>query len=401
MGRIAVPGADGLPRSADVVVIGGGIIGTATASFASRAGFDVVVLERRDGLGTLTTAASLECFRAQFDEAENISMMQESIAVFEDFASFVGVPDCCINLHQQGYLFLTAEDSGADAMSRRVEHQRCHGLTDVVLLDGPQTRHNFPFVGPNVVAATYRERDGWLSAHELTQGFAQGSSALFCLRTAASGIRLDAQGVAAVETARGVVSTRCVVVAAGPYSKAALSWVGLDVPLRLLRRQRVVLTNLPEVPPDAPMTIDQDTGAHWRPAAGGAALGWALPEEPGEPMETVPAEWTFSSVALEGVSRLVPFWAQVGDSLARDSVLLSAGQYTCTPDHKPVIGPCGSVPGLYANTGYSGHRIMASAGGARRLADLIADPSADPENPFRSERFLQQGWSACAESLVL
>ena len=401
MVRSTVPRADGLPRSADVVVIGGGIIGTATAFFASRAGFDVVVLERRDGLGTLTTGASLECFRAQFDEAENIRMMQESIALFEDFADFVGVPDCDINLHQQGYLFLTAEVAGADAMSQRVEHQHRHGLTDVVLLDGPQTRQSFPFTGPNVVAATYRARDGWLSAHELTQGFAQGSSALFCLRTAVLGVRLDAHGVSAVETDRGVVSTRCVVVAAGPYSKTVLSWVGVNVPLRLLRRQRVVLANLPMLPPDAPMTIDQDTGAHWRPEVSGAALGWALREEPGEPMEIVPADWTFPAAVLEAVARMGPFWVQVGTSLTRDNVFLSAGQYTCTPDHKPVIGPCGSVPGLYANTGYSGHGIMASAGGARRLVDLIADPSANAENPFRSERLLHQDWNACAESMVI
>ena len=79
MGRIVVPHAGDLPRCADVVVVGGGVIGCATAFYATEAGFDTVVLERRDGLGTLTTAASEECFRAQFDEPENINMMLETI----------------------------------------------------------------------------------------------------------------------------------------------------------------------------------------------------------------------------------------------------------------------------------------------------------------------------------
>src|SRR5512136_2550657 len=132
MARISVPHGDELPRSADVVIIGGGIIGCATAFHASKAGFSVVVLERREALGSLTTAASEECFRAQFDEPENVNMMLESIAVFEHFSDVVKVPDCDIHVHQQGYLFLTNGDP--DALRTRVEHQRSVGLADVEFL---------------------------------------------------------------------------------------------------------------------------------------------------------------------------------------------------------------------------------------------------------------------------
>jgi sarcosine oxidase subunit beta len=401
MGRIVVPQGGDLPRCADVVVVGGGVIGCATAFYATEAGFETVVLERREGLGAVTTAASEECFRAQFDEPENVQMMLESIAVFEDFAEIIRIPAYDINLHQQGYLFLTAEDGGPAVLKKRVQQQRACGLSDVEFLDGDEARRRFPFVGPSVLGATFRAKDGWLSAHELTYGYAKGSSALFALRTAAAGIRVDGHGVAGVETDRGEISTRTVVVAAGPFSNAVLALVDVQLPLTLLRRQKAILADLPLVPSEAPMTIDQDTGAFWRPEVGGAATGWALPEEPGEPMERVPTDWTFPAVVLDGVSRLTPFWKQLAETLARDKVFLSAGQYTCTPDHKPIIGPCRSVPGLYYSVGYSGHGIMASAGGARLLVDLIIDPGGDEQNPFRTDRFVDKDVSVCMESMVI
>ncbi len=401
MGRIAVPQMGELPRSADVVIVGGGVAGCATAFYATEAGLDTVVVERRDGLGTLTTAASEECFRAQFDEPENVKMMLESIAVFRDFARVIRIPGYDINLLQQGYLFLTTDENGVELQRRRAERQHSMGLSDVELLDGDETRRRFPFVGPAVLGATFRAGDGWLSAHELTFGFAKGSSALFALRTEATNILLDAHGVAAVTTTRGQVSTRCAIVSAGPFSGVVSFWAGLCLPLTILRRQKVVLGSAPLVPRGAPMTVDSDTGVYWRPEVGGAALGWALPEEPSEPLEKVPTDWTFPAIVLDGAARLVPFWNQIAETLTRENVFLSAGQYTCTPDHKPIIGPCNTVPGLYFNLGYSGHGIMASPGGARLLLDLIVDPGRNADNPFRQGRFEADGVSLAEECMVL
>ena len=103
MGRMLVPVEEDFPRVADVVVIGGGIVGVTTAFATSKAGLGTVVLERRRGLGTVTTAASEECFRAQFSEPENVAMMLASIDVFENFAEMVGIPDIDIGIHQQGF----------------------------------------------------------------------------------------------------------------------------------------------------------------------------------------------------------------------------------------------------------------------------------------------------------
>jgi len=401
MGKIIVPGASEFPRQADVVIIGGGILGTATAFHASRAGLETVVLEMRDGLATLTTAASEECFRAQFSEPENVAMMKASIEVFENFPEVIGIPGYDINLHQQGYLFYTDAPEGPETLRVQVEHQQSIGLDDVEFLSGDEVRQRFPWASPKVTAATYRARDGWLSTHELTHGFAKGSEALFLLRTKATGIKLDSQGVRGVETNRGYISTRTVVIAAGPFSGQVAGLAGVELPLTILRRQKVIIGQDPAIPQDAPMTIFIPSGAYWRPEVGGGALGWATPEEPSEPMEKVPTDWTFPALVLEEVSKLAPFWEEVMGRLTRDSVFLSAGQYTCTPDSKPILGPSPDVEGLFFNLGYSGHGIMGAPEGSRYVVAMITGLMSDEDNPFSCQRFARREVVVTGEKMVI
>ncbi len=104
------------------------------------------------------------------------------------------------------------------------------------------------------------------------------------------------------------------------------------------------------------------------------------------PLDDVPANPRFVHEVLEGVYRLCPFWLEVAESLKRDQVFLQAGQYTVTPDDKPIIGPHPQIGGLFFNTGYSGHGIMGAPGGGRLLADLVSDRAGDHANPFSFQR---------------
>ena len=106
MGSIFTPGQSDFGQT-NAVVVGGGIVGTATAFWLSKAGLDVVLLEMRDGLSTLTTPASAECFRAQFAEPAMAALAIPSIEMFENFAEVIGIPGYHISIKQQGYLFLT------------------------------------------------------------------------------------------------------------------------------------------------------------------------------------------------------------------------------------------------------------------------------------------------------
>jgi sarcosine oxidase subunit beta len=382
--------AEGLPATADVVVIGGGIVGAATAFYAARAGLRCVVVEKRPRLCSLTTPASTGAFRAQFDNPEEIRLVQESIATFERFADHVGLPRLDISLVQQGYLWLTTTEEGAARQRTLVELQRGWGLTDVELLTGDEARRRFPYLSPDVVSARYRARDGWLDVKRVTNGFAAGSGATFCLETEATGFEMAGGRVKGVRTTRGAIFCDQVVIAAGPFSGAVAALAGLRLDLTLRIRQKLIMPIVPEVPLDAPMTIDEDTGAHWRPALNGAYLLYTQHDTPATPpLDNVPtsADFYFSLLnprSPHSVARIVPFWRNVWER-NDDLWFLMGGQYTYTADHRPLLGPT-AIPGLNVNTGYSGHGIMGSPGGSRLCVDAMLGKVPPEANPFRVDR---------------
>jgi len=389
VGRIFVPTDETFPRTADAVVIGGGIVGVATAFWLSRAGLDTVLVEMRDGLSTLTTAASAECFRAQFTEPAMVALAKPSIKIFENFAEVVGIPDYDISLQQRGYLFMTDDPDMVDQLKAAVEKHHSLGVTDSEFLTGDEVRARFPYVSPKVIAATFRQRDGWLACHETTYGFAKGSDANFLLRTKATDVLVDGQGVCGVETSRGTISARVVVNAAGPFAAMVGKMAGVEVPIEPVRRQKVIIGLHERIPQDAPMTIDLVNDAYWRPEVRGALLGWVDPDEPiGEPAENLPTDYFFPGIVLEKVARLSPFWEEIADGLKDADVHISAGQYCYTSDDQPLIGPVPEVSGFYMNCGYWAG-VMLSPMAGKLVADLITGAMDPRNNPLRPTRYAE------------
>jgi sarcosine oxidase subunit beta len=338
----------------------------------------------------LTTPAATGAFRAQFDNPEEMALVREGIALFTRFGEIAELPGYDLGLRQQGYLWLATTSETAARQRELVERQRTWGLNDVELLSGDEARARFPYLAPEVVQARYRAGDGWLDPRRLAMGYAISSQATFVVETAVTGIQVTGGRVCGVDTSRGQIATNHAVVAAGPFSGVVAGLAGIELPLTLVRRQRLALPEVPEVPADAPMTIDEETGAHWRPALTGAHLMWTAPGvPPGPPLEDVPTEQAFAFALLDprspqSVARISPFWRDVW----RRNVahwLLRAGQYTYTPDHRPFLGPT-AVEGLFINTGYSGHGIMGSAGGSRLVVDTIVGYVSPSANPFRPDR---------------
>ena len=375
-------------KTADAVIIGGGIIGVATAFWLSRAGMTTILVEMRDGLSTLTTTASIESFRAQFTEPAMAALAKESIEVWENFAVVTGLENYEIDLHHGGYLFLTTEEEMVPVVKATVEGYHQVGVADSECLGGDEILKRWPWFNPEIKAGAYRAKDGWFSAHEVTQGFARASeNARFYVSTRATGIETDAKGICAVLTDRGRINTRVVVNAAGPFAITVGQWVGLDLPIYQMRRQRVFVAPHRQIPQDAPLVMDVDNESYWRPETGGALLGWHDPEEQkSDPMEDPQGDWDFPAFTLEMVSRLSPFWAEVVEDLKQEDISVYAGQYVHSPDDQPLIGPVQGIPGFYLNCSYW-PGVMLSAAAGRWTCDLITGKMKPENNPLRLSRF--------------
>ena len=378
------------PTSAGVVVIGGGVVGAATAFYAARAGLDPLVVERRAALCTLTTPASTGAFRLQFDNLEELEMVRESVELFLNFSDATGQNDYDLAIRQQGYLWLTTDDRRADRQRTLVAQQHGWGQNDIELLGGDEVRSRWPYVKDEIVQARWRAGDGFLDPKALTLGLMAGSGASVCTACEVTGFRTSNGRLSGVETNRGTVSCESAVIAAGPFSGAVGGLAGLSLPLTTVARHKVVMPEVPEVPPGAPMTIDDDTGAHWRPALRGAYLLHTDPTTPpSPPAEDVTPDHRFAHALLDpsspvSVARVSDFWERVW---ARGSAhwFMQSGYYTMTPDHRPLLGPS-ALPGLYINTGYSGHGIMGSPAGSRRFVDVLTGRTSREDNAFRPDR---------------
>jgi sarcosine oxidase, subunit beta len=377
-----------LPPTADVVVVGGGVVGAATAFHLSRAGLRPVIVEARPALCTLTTPVAAGAFRLQFESLEELTLVRESVELFLHFEEVTRQREYGLNVRQQGYLWLTTDEKVAARQRELVKRLHGWGQTDVEVLDGDEVRRRFGFVGPNVIRARFRQGDGFVDTKALTYGLAAASGAAVVLDTKVTGFGVTGGRLATVETTRGDIAVGAAVIAAGPLSGVLAATAGVQLPVLMIRRHKLWVPGLAAVPPEAPMTIDEDTGAHWRPAFGGAWVLYPDPSEiPGPPEESVRVDPAFAFRVLDpaspvSVARTVPFWRDVWEHGTHQWVL-QAGQYTVTPDRRPLIGPT-PIEGLWANTGYSGHGIMLGPAGSRLLADLMARPG-EP-NPFALDR---------------
>jgi sarcosine oxidase subunit beta len=386
MGKIFTP-TDGDFGSTDAVVIGGGIVGTATAFWLSKSGLDVVLVEMRDGLSTLTTPASAECFRAQFTEPAMAALAIPSIEIFEHFAEVIGIPGYNISIKQQGYLFLTDNPETVDDLKENVAQQHKLGVTDSQFLERDEILKRFPFVSSSVLGATFRQRDGWLSCHETTQGFAKGCDARFFLNSKASGIQTDEKGVCGVETDKGILKTRNVINAAGPFAGEVGRMAGVDLPLEPVRRQKVYVRTSVAVPSDAPFTVDVNNNCYWRPEAGGVIIGWVDVDEPvSQPVERVPTDWEFPALTLDKVKRLTPFFEEIEKTVRQPDMDTSGGYYMYTPDDQPLIGPVPEVPGFYVNCGYWAG-VMLSPQAGKWVSDLVTGAMDPKDCPLRPSRY--------------
>jgi glycine/D-amino acid oxidase-like deaminating enzyme len=386
---------DEAPATAELVVAGGGVVGAATAFHAARAGLRPLIVEARPRLCTLTTSVAAGAFRLQFDDLEELELVRESVAMFLAFEEATGQSEFRLRVARRGYLWLTTDDATAERQRSLVERLHAWGQSDVDLVVGEEVRHRWPWVTPDVIQARWRADDGFLDTKGLTFGLAAGADADVLTSSPVTGFKVVGDRLAAVETENGSIACGAAVICCGPLSGTVADLAGVDLTIVTVPRQKLIMPHVPEVPADGPMVIDEDTGAHWRPAHDhGAWLLFTDPTTaPTEPTMDVSTDHRFAFRLLDpaspvAVARTVPFWRDVWER-GVDHWMLQAGQYTVTPDYRPLIGFT-EVEGLFVNTGYSGHGIMLGPAGGRICVEAIADGRPGPFDPREPRSVRQQ-----------
>jgi sarcosine oxidase subunit beta len=358
--------------TADVCIIGGGIVGSSIAWHLADAGCtNVVVLEREAHQGKGSTGKSMGGVRAQFSSEPNIRMSLYSIAFYASFEERFGEPS---GYRPQGYLFLATDQAKLDYLTRNVELQHACGRQDVRLMSTQEVRDLYPqLILDDVLGASFGASDGFVDPHLSMTGFATAAKERGVkFLTNAEVTSLSRTGNSfAIHTAREHITAKTVVNAAGAWAASIGRMLDIDLPVSPLRRMLVPTEPFDQFPHSAPMIIDMATGFHFRPEGRGFLLAWNDPDEtPGYKLDFAP---DFVEKILDRAAARVPIFENVAVNPKR----AWAGLYEMTPDHHPVFGESEDVPGFYFANGFSGHGVMHAPSTGKITADLILKGDTD------------------------
>ena len=376
-----------MTETADVVIIGSGIVGSSVAYHLAQAGCtNVLVIEREAHQGKGSTGKSMGGVRAQFSTPVNIQMSRYSIDFFSHFDEVVGHP---ADYRAHGYLFCATSESHLAYLKANRERQIALGVSNVEWVSPAEIQAIVPQLRTDdILGGTFCPTDGFVDPHSVMMGFmlnARERGVRLWLETQVTGIEVENDQIAAVMTSRGRVATRVVVNAAGAWAAAVAEMAGADLPVEPLRRQLVPTEPFDQLPKRFPMVIDMSTGFHFRREGKGILLAW------NDPVETVGFKTEFDPTFVEKIltraASRVPVLAEAGVNPRR----AWAGLYEMTPDHHAIIGPAPNVKGLNFVNGFSGHGVMHSPASGRIAAELILQGHSDliDATQLSVERFAQ------------
>lgn len=352
-----------LPTSADVVIIGGGVIGLSAAYQLAVAGVsDVVVLEQ-GALGGGSTSKAAGGVRTAFSDEVNIDLAQRSLAAFGRFGD---EHDQDIDLRQSGYLFLLRDADQLADFDAASQLQRSFGI-DSRMIDVAEACELSPLVNPDGLAgAMWSPDDGHCSPESVVLGYARSARRLgvrIVTGCEVTGIDVEGGEVAAVRTKDGSISTRSVVCCAGAWSRRIGDWVGVDLPVDALRRHVALTSAIPDLDPATPFTVDFATSLYFHREGPGLLMG--VPD--------IDDAWGVDSARdpdwLEHLAAMMQQRLVGVDDLGLR--IGWAGLYEVTPDHNALIGRASEVDGFVYATGFSGHGFLMGPAVGEVVRDLV------------------------------
>lgn len=359
-------------KTAEVVIIGGGVVGCSIAYHLARCGMrDVVVLER-ETVGSGTTSKAAGGIRTQFSTETEIRFSQESQRVFESFKDEFGVDP---GYQKIGYLFLITDPADLAGFETRIALQRRCGV-DVRVIAPKEAKDIVPALRvDDLIAAVWGPTDGLAGPAEITQGFAQRARALGArIEEGVDVTALDVSGgrLRRVQTSGGPIDTPLAINAAGPFAARVARLAGVDVPV-LPRRRHIFFTEpFPAIPGPVPLTHDRATGFYFRKEMEQLLLSPGDVEDMGDDL-SASMDWGKVDEVVDKALRRLPIIAEARIAGGW------AGLRPLTPDEHAIIGPAPGVEGFFLAVGFCGHGFQHSPATGRHVAEWLLDgrPSMD------------------------
>lgn len=370
-----------LPNKADVVVIGGGIIGLSVAYYLGLKGVKEVLLLERGMMGQGSTGKCAGGIRSQFSTEINVKFSLLSRSVFDSFEENFQVDP---EFHRVGYLFLASREGQWEQLRRNARLLEQHGVAPQLLEpDEIARRWSFLEVG-DLLGGSYSPDDGYAGPYEVLQGFAKGARRLgvrLVEGVEVTSILVSGGRVRGVQTSQGpTVAADWVVNAAGPQAGLVASMAGVDLPVKPYRRQLFFTEPFPHLPEQFPLTIDLELGWYMRREGKGLLLSGPQDQESSfnEKVDFDSKEWT-----AERSLHRCPILEKA--HIARGW----AGLYEVSPDHHAIIGEFPELRGFLCVSGFSGHGFQHSPAAGMVAAELIVDGKASSIDihPLRPTRF--------------
>jgi sarcosine oxidase subunit beta len=366
--------------NADVLVIGGGIIGLSVAYHVVKRSpsTKVVVLEREAMVGQGATAKATGGMRHQFSTEANIRLSVESIGAYRRFRDEMGVD---VEYEPHGYLFVTTDPKKMESLRAGVALQRRLGVNSRTLAPAEAAEILPSLKHADLVGGSFCGDDGSGNPYAATMGFyrqarERGVTVLLNHEVKA----IEPGPPITLRTAAETFTAPIVVDAAGPFADRVASMAGIDLPAHPFRRQVVVCAPMSELPPPVPFTVDLDTGWYVHRQSDGMLLMGGT-DRAARPGTDEVVDWNQVDVVAGAATIRVPV-------LENARVLRAyAGARSLTPDDHAILGPIGTVPGFFVAAGLGGHGFMHAPGVGRITADLILGGTSEDLRAFSPDRF--------------
>ena len=368
----------------DVAIVGGGIVGLASAYELARGDCAVTVFEK-GSLGMGSTARAAGGIRKQFSTPVNVSLSLASFPTWESFEERFGVD---IAFRRHGYLFLAREEATEETLRENVAMQNDLGVPSALLSPGEAREHCLGLRADRFRACSYCPDDGIADPNLAVQGYANAArEAGVEVRTKTAVTDLLAEGgrVTGLVADGEHVDADRVVLAAGAWSRQLALGVDLDLPIAPRRRSIAVVDPETPVPETDPLTADLDTGAYFMPEREGVAfVGGQIGGDPDVDPDRYDdgIEMLWAAEAVERAGDLATYFGP--DSRIRRGW---SGLYAVTPDSHPILEE--SLPGLVVAAGFSGHGFMHAPATGKVVAELVTEGEASTVEigPLSSDRF--------------